>query len=206
MAAPSPNDYGKLLEGFKIAANDGDRLIASTFALASVIQFLQADDDPNSPDLIRPLVNLYSALHDTIQGGRPKFLFDPPRPECVTKPTNTFYAGLRGQLADTVRGLIEAGMKRREAAEWMCAHLSRKKITDPNGNKIRATQMLRWRDTVSDRTAPGIMRDAAEAASRLRKIALGPTPSVEAAKQHAESVVTAVHLFRIPRIPLSERE
>ena len=64
-----------------------DPLLVAAKALVEVIHFLDADPVVHRFELARPLVMLFAALNDKLQGGKPALLDDARRPPGTTKPT-----------------------------------------------------------------------------------------------------------------------
>src|SRR5271166_5760638 len=156
----------ELAEKLAAAAGRAVPLDASALALSAVIQYLQdVDEDLLTSGALRPLTNLYAALHDLAQGGKPTLLSEVEKVPGQTKPTDLFRDGLRGQLVAALNFVIRAGMPPRQAEKWLAARMREAGIRE-GSDTIGAVTLRGWRFRTNDGTAPCIQRKAAERVPR----------------------------------------
>ncbi len=140
----------------KLAAIEGRRkdrsqdLALGIEALAAVIEMIQADVRSLDANAAGPLKRVQTALHDLQQGAKPALIFDRPyqdQPRPAGKPKDTISDGIRGNLAAAVHVLIEAGVPRKEAGDWVASSVAKRRIPIAGLGKdgVTAKRVLRWR-------------------------------------------------------------
>jgi hypothetical protein len=122
-------------------------------ALAAVIELIQADVRSLNANTTGPLKRVQAALHDLQQGAKPTLIFDRPdqdQPRPTGKPKDTISDGIRGNLAAAVHVLIEAGVPRKEAGDWVASRVAKRRIpiVGLGRDGVTAKRVLRWRDEV----------------------------------------------------------
>ena len=118
-----------------------------------------------------PLLALFAALMDRIEGGEPALLFDVPRPEGVkTKPNIHFRDIGRAYLAAAADVLMAAGMKFSAVIAWW-------------DNDAEAKHALRWRAEISAGTAPPLISHVFH---ELRPVLRQPVELPQAERQARE--------------------
>src|SRR5262249_54381771 len=130
----------------RTAAGEIDALTASYDALCAVIGFLHEDARVPEREATRSLNRLMLALLDRLQRAKPKLLFDARDQEGRNGPPSyTSAVILRGYVNAAFIPLLEAGMSKQEAGNWLAFELARNGIRQPNGEEITASQIIRWR-------------------------------------------------------------
>jgi hypothetical protein len=120
-------------------------------ALAAVIELIQADVRNIKANTAGPLKRLMAALHDLQYGAKSAMISDrldqgPPR---RGKPTNTISDSLRGQFAAAVDILIESGVSRQDAGDYVARRIIKSRIPIKGLRRepgVTAARVLRWRD------------------------------------------------------------
>jgi hypothetical protein len=148
---PDAAKYEALIEQLteierRAAAKETDALTASRESLGAVIGFLHEDARVPEREATRPLLRLMFAVADRLRGAKPKLLFDPRDTEGEKgAPTYTSAATLRGYVNAAFLLLLEGGMSKQEAGNWLAAELERSGIKQPNEKAITAKTIIRWR-------------------------------------------------------------
>lgn len=132
--------------------------------LGMLIQFYE-NATGHRDDRHAPLLKLFEALVNRINGGDPSMLFPAPRPAGVkTKPNVRFRDIARAYLAAAADILLAANMARGAVVTWW-------------GNAAEAKRVLRWRDEISAGTAPPLV---AYVFHELRPVVRQPIDLLEA--------------------------
>jgi hypothetical protein len=193
---PSSDRYKALVESLVATdrrLRDGEHpLSAAILALTAVIVFISTDNKLLMAGVGMTLRQLASALHDRRMGANPEMLSDPIESAGRRRRrTNLMSHQLRGWIVAALSILIEAKMKRMDAAKWIEATLSAYGVRS-KGRLISANTILQWREQAHD-TAPqaanegmGIVNDAREM-WRLRE-----RGTQEGAKQVAALLIAIV--------------
>jgi hypothetical protein len=130
----------------RTAARETDALTASYESLSAVIGFLHEDARVPKREATRPLLRLMFAVLDRLRAAKPKLLFDPrDREGGKGAPSYTSATILRGYVNAAFLLLLEGGMSKREAGNWLAVELAHSDIRQRSGEEITANQIIRWR-------------------------------------------------------------
>ncbi len=122
-----------------------DPLSRSLEVLVAVLLFLNADTRLVESEANRPLWRLSLALHDRMQGAKPKLFFDAPdRMGAKGAPSYTSALILRTLVNVAFLNLCDAGTSQQEASRWLARELKRTGIRQPNGRAVDANAIARW--------------------------------------------------------------
>jgi hypothetical protein len=122
-----------------------DPLSASFEALSAVIEFLNADTRLLESEANRSLGRLSLALHDRMQGAKPKLFFNAPdRMGAKGAPSYTSAVILRTLVNAAFLSLREADISQQEASRWLATKLKHAGIKQPTGEAIDARAIVRW--------------------------------------------------------------
>ncbi|NPD66066.1 hypothetical protein HN018_19595 [Lichenicola cladoniae] len=138
---------------FNLDAQQGRELLAARYALMAVIDYLRKDK-AIEVRLLNPLRVLDVALHDLCQGAKPDLFFDKPKPVNGGAPTNHYRTMPRALIAVLFDVMIKGGEKNSAAKAWL--------VTEAKaaGLKMDIKRVEDWRETISDTSAPELMRSA----------------------------------------------
>jgi hypothetical protein len=132
-----------------------DDLTSSFEALNAVLDFL-SDPQLVEREATRPLWRLMFALHDRMQGAKPKLFFETPdRKVAKGAPSYTSAVILRSLVNSAFLSLREGGLSKEEASTWLAAELDQSGITQPNGRAVDARTIVRWRAELGGKSPKG---------------------------------------------------
>jgi hypothetical protein len=131
---------------FNLENGSQNALGVGIFALAAVIDFVNADLGMMDAGITNPLSVIVNALHDCWHGGRPPLLFD--RPKSVGRPTDQMFDSVKAAAAMGVEVLLAAKMKRGAAGKYMADAALKLGFRRPDGKQISGRTVLNWRDEI----------------------------------------------------------
>jgi hypothetical protein len=157
---PDAAKYDVLIEQLseierRTAAREIDALTASHDALCAVINFLHQDERVLEHEATRPLCRLMLAIGDRRQGAKPKLLGLVDRKGRRGPPTGRSVILLRARLNIVFRVLLDGGMPKKEAAQWLAAELKRSGVKQPNERAIDAREIIRWHAELGGKSMKG---------------------------------------------------
>jgi hypothetical protein len=116
------------------------------YAQSLVIELLQ--EECMASGIIKPLFDIYMAMHEVSLGGHPAVLFEAKQPDgVVTKPTITFTHYVQGLLAATYAALVnpdalknprQDGVKPAEARKLLDPMLRERNLGEVSGTTLQA--------------------------------------------------------------------
>jgi hypothetical protein len=171
LSRPSIARYRDLVAGLMTCdqqLQDGSLspLHAAVGALKVVSEFIGSDVRLRNAGVSIALRRLLAALGDRAQGANPDML-SANRDGKHGTPTNLSAHTLRGCTVSALNGLIEAGMRPRDAAQWMEREYSRLKVRY-EGKPVTDRQLRQWREQTGD-SAPEASDEAVRVAAEIRK-------------------------------------
>jgi hypothetical protein len=202
---PPLETYGDLLRALAQEARHvdegGDRLVAGTRALHAAIGFLEADIAVRRGGLLRPLMEVFRALHDLAQGSKSPLFFKARRPSRITKSTNLWRDLRRGQIVSVTNLLIGAGWKPNDAVKWVERETALRGILDvggkpPRPRRITSALVSEWRAEASARRAPEATQFVADRREEHASIA-----NREAAERRARELLDNLRRTEFPESP-----
>jgi hypothetical protein len=148
---PSLARYEKLLDDLArteqgLQAGNGHPLPIGGYALAAVIEFLQADEVVASAGLTTSLSLILNALNDCRRGGRPAILFRQSKK--AGRPTDQSFDAVKAAFTIAIDILVSAKVSRTEAGKYVATCARQLGLHQPNGSKITGEAALRWRDDI----------------------------------------------------------
>ncbi len=202
LSRPSTARYRALIESLvsidQELLNGTHALRASIDAVHAVCHFIGDDHTLRVVGVSTTLRLLLAALDDTAVGGKPDWLFggaiNEPEQEDgkkksgrrVNRPDHT----LRGAIVNALSGLIDAGMKNKDAGQWMEKALSNAGARY-QGKSITSSQLLQWREQIGD-TAPQAADDAVRHVDAIKSQFPGLPSTLEGRKQIAQGIAQVV--------------
>ena len=148
---PSTARYERLaqelvLSQASIESGQSDALAAAEYALASVIEFLNAEQAVIDAGITNSLSIIVNALHDRRHGGRPASLFN--RPAGNGRATDQAFDGVKAAAACGIEVLLSCGTTRRQAGRFVADQTRMLGLRRPDGRDIDGKVVLRWRDEI----------------------------------------------------------
>lgn len=120
-------------------------LEAARRALIQVLAFLNKDGRIVRQGLNNSLFQIYRAVHDLSQGGKPPLFYKQklghPKGGAPTHQSN---AVARAQIVLSLEVLFKAGIPKEEASKWLAGELYRLGINGARGNRVQSKDLLRW--------------------------------------------------------------
>ena len=129
-----------------LESQQGDPLGVAGFALASVIEFLVADEAVMDAGITNPLSIILNALHDLRHGGKPPLLFE--RSGCRGRPTDQTFDAVKAAAAMGIEVLLPFKVSRSRAGQYVASVACNLKLKQPNGKAITSRTVLGWRDEI----------------------------------------------------------
>jgi hypothetical protein len=139
-----------------VSAAEIDPLTSSIQALEAILAFLCVDTRIIGGEGTRSLGRLLLALHDRVQGAKPKLFFQTPdRKGRKGAPSYTSAIFLRSVVNYAFIPLLKSGLSNEEASEWLAAELKQSGINQPNGRAVDARTIVRWRAELGGKSLTG---------------------------------------------------
>ena len=177
-------------------------LEAGRQALVVVLRFLQQDPRIVRLGLNRSLVEVYRAVHDTLQGAKPPLFFKArinlaerrgalagrKRVGDLGAPTHLSAVVRRAQMVLALEVLIKARIAKPEASKWLADELHRHGLTDATGKRVHPKSLLRWHAERGGKSIRGF--DAAYKKLEATEIQRGwPTEPARARRRSAKLIL-----------------
>lgn len=124
----------------------GDPLAIVGLALASVVEFLHADQAVKDAGITNPLALVLNALHDRRHGGKPPLFFD--RPRSHGRPTGQAFDAIKAAAAMGVEILVIFRITREKAGQYVAEQARGLGFRRPDGRAITGRTVLGWRDEI----------------------------------------------------------
>ena len=131
---------------FNLENGNHDALALGSYALACVIEFLNADATVMDAGITNPLSVILNALHDCRRGGRPPLLFN--RPRASGRPTDQTFDAVKAAAAMGIEVLLSVRVKRVEAGQYVAGEARKLGLRRPDGKEISGRAVLGWHERI----------------------------------------------------------
>jgi hypothetical protein len=131
---------------FNLESGKHDALAIGEYALASVIEFLNADPSVMDSGITNSLSIILNALHDCRRGARPPLFFD--RPRSSGRPTDQTFDAVKAAAAMGIEVLLAARVKRSEAGRYVAGEARKLGLRRPDQKQISGRAVLGWHERI----------------------------------------------------------
>ncbi len=135
-----------LVSQFNLENGNHDTLALGSYALACVIEFLNADETVMDTGITNPLSVILNALHDCRRGGRPPLLFN--RPRSSGRPTDQTFDAVKAAAAMGIEVLLSVRVKREEAGRYVAGEARKLGLRRPDQKQISGRAVLGWHERI----------------------------------------------------------